>query len=230
MRRPDWRVVHQVAAWCLGYPDDELLDRLPLLRQALAEQRRSQRRSSGTAEPVRLLAGFLDHLASTAPDELRAAYVDTFDLNRRQTLYLSYWTDGDTRRRGETIAAIKQRYRASGWLVDTGGDLPDHLPMVLEYAALADPDGGRELLSEFRAGLELIRLALSDRGSPYADVLAAVCATLPGRSPRDRAEVLGLAAAGPPTETVGLGPEPAGPVLLGFPSRSPAAAPTEVEV
>jgi nitrate reductase molybdenum cofactor assembly chaperone NarJ/NarW len=205
MRRPDHRVVHQVAAWCLGYPDDELLARVPLLREALAEQRESP--------PVRLLARFLDHLADGEPDALRSAYVDTFDLNRRSTLYLSYWTDGDTRRRGETIGMFKQRYRGSGWLVDTHGDLPDHLPMVLEYAALADPAGGRALLQEFRPSLELIRLALAERGSPYADVLAAVCGTLPGRAPRTPEEAKALLVP-PPTETVGLGE----PVLLGFPT------------
>lgn len=195
MRR-DWRVVHQTAAWCLGYPDAELLGKVGLLRRALAEQRAS--------EPVRLLTGFLDHLATTAPADLIDAYVGLFDLDRRQTLYLSYWTDGDTRRRGETLAAFKQRYRRSGFLVDTGGELPDHLPMVLEYAALADPSDGAALLQEYRASLELIRLALLDRGTPYADVLAAVCGTLPGPSPADRNAAMALARTGPPTETVGL--------------------------
>ncbi|SFC79758.1 respiratory nitrate reductase chaperone NarJ [Nocardioides terrae] len=221
MRRPggrsDWRVVHQVAAWCLGYPDDDLLGRLPLLRQALDEQRPHR----WAAAPVSLLSRFVAHLGSGEPEALRSAYVDTFDLSRRQTLYLSYWTDGDTRRRGETIAAIKQRYRASGWLVDTGGDLPDHLPMVLEYAALADPAGGADLLAEHRPSLELIRLSLAERGSAYADVLAAVCATLPGRSPQTLAEARSLwrSVASPPAESVGLGE----PVLLGLPTIGAAA-------
>jgi nitrate reductase delta subunit len=218
MRRPDRRVVHQVAAWCLGYPDDDLLGRLPLLRDALAEQR-------GSAASVALLSRFLDHLAAGEPESLRSAYVDTFDLDRHQTLYLSYWTDGDTRRRGETIAAIKQRYRAAtfhgDWLVDTGGDLPDHLPMVLEYAALADPVDGTALLREHRAGLELIRLTLAERGSAYTDVLAAVCATLPGRGPRTVEEARALVPP-PPAESVGIGE----PVLLGLPTFASKAAAT----
>jgi nitrate reductase molybdenum cofactor assembly chaperone NarJ/NarW len=195
--RPERRVVRQVAAWCLGYPDDELLGRLPTLRGALAEQRRT--------EAVGLLDRFLEHLSATPLLELVDSYVRLFDLDRKQTLYLSYWTDGDTRRRGETLAAFKQRYRASGFLVDTGGELPDHLPMVLEYAALADPVDGASLLQEYRASLELIRLALEEQQSPYAWVLEAVCRTLPGPSPRDRASAMALAATGPPpTETVGL--------------------------
>lgn len=199
-RSPDWRVAHQAAAWCLGYPDEALLARVPALRAALDAQRPS--------DPVRLLTRFLDHLSTTDPARLAAQYVDTFDLTGRQTLYLSYWTDGDTRRRGATLTAFKQRYRDSGWLVDTRGELPDYLPMVLEYAALADPVGGRALLQEHRAGVELIRLALAKIESPYADVLAAVCATLPGASPKDRAEAMAMAASisrdGAPSEMVGI--------------------------
>ena len=139
-------------------------------------------------------------------------YVEIFDLSRRHTLYLSYYTDGDTRRRGETLMTIKQRYRRSGFLVDTHGELPDYLPLILEYAARVDPRDGAELLQDFRRSLELLRLALVDKGTPYAGVVAAVCATLPGPSPRDRQAVMAMAAAGPPTETVGL--EPADPRLL----------------
>jgi nitrate reductase delta subunit len=110
------------------------------------------------------------------------------------------------------LAGFKQRYRRSGFLVDTRGELPDHLPLVLEYAAVGDPVDGTALLQEYRASLELLRLGLTEDGSSYADVVAAVCATLPGVSPPDRAAVMAMAAAGPPVETVGL--EPFDPRLL----------------
>ena len=198
------RVVYQVASWCLGYPDVELVERVPLLRAALAEQ--------PDAERIRLLRGVLDHLERTPLDTLSQQYVEVFDLSRKHALYLSYWTDGDTRRRGEVLGTFKQRYRDSGYLVQTGGELPDFLPMVLEYAALVDPDDGHELLQSYRPSLELLRIALQERGTPYADVLVTVCATLPGASPDDRAAVMRMAGAGPPTETVGL--EPYDPRLL----------------
>ncbi|GCE75698.1 nitrate reductase molybdenum cofactor assembly chaperone [Cellulomonas biazotea] len=190
------RVVHQVASWCLAYPDDDLVDRLPLLVAAVDEL------PAGAARDG--LRAFLDHAATTPLPDLQRAYVDAFDLSGRQTLYLSYWTDGDTRRRGEVLAAFKARYRASGMLVDTRGELPDHLPLVLEYAAVADPVDGAALLQEYRASLELVRLALVDATSPWTGVLTAVCATLPGESPRDRAAVHAMAQAGPPRESVGL--------------------------
>lgn len=198
------QVTYQVASWCLGYPDAELLERVPMLRAALAEQRDN--------EATRLLRDFADHLARTSLEQLTRHYVDVFDLSRKHALYLSYWTDGDTRRRGEVLGAFKQRYRDSGYLVQTGGELPDFLPMVLEYAALVDPGGGRELLEAYRPSLELLRIALQERKTAYADVVVAVCSTLPGASPADRAAVMRMAGAGPPTESVGL--EPYDPRLL----------------
>jgi nitrate reductase delta subunit len=190
------RVVHQVAAWCLGYPDEELVGRLPALRAATE--------SLASGRPRHGLQDFLDHAAATPLQDLQRHYVDVFDVSRRHALYLSYWTDGDTRRRGQVLASIKARYRASGWLVDTHGELTDFLPLVLEYAALADPVDGPALLQEYRPSLELLRIALVEDHTPYASVVEAVCATLPGPSPADRAAVQRMVAEGPPREEVGL--------------------------
>ena len=197
------RVVWQAASLVLGYPDDEVVDRAELVLAALADA--APQRSAD-------FASLWEFWATSAATTVQNHYVEIFDLSRRHTLYLSYYTDGDTRRRGESLMTIKQRYRRSGFLVDTHGELPDYLPLILEYAARVDPRDGAELLQDFRRSLELLRLALVDKGTPYAGVVAAVCATLPGPSPRDRQAVMAMAAAGPPTETVGL--EPADPRLL----------------
>lgn len=196
------RVVYQAASLCLSYPDDRVLGSAALIREALRDA------APGAAASF---APLLEWWSATPATEVRTAYVDTFDMSKRHALYLSYWTDGDTRRRGTVLAGLKQRYREAGLALDAGGadaagssgELPDHLPVVLEYAARAPRDGAA-LLQEYRASLELIRLALGDRGSPYAGVVAAVCDTLPGRSPADRQQAMALAAAGPPRETVGL--------------------------
>ncbi|HLZ36557.1 MAG TPA: nitrate reductase molybdenum cofactor assembly chaperone [Mycobacteriales bacterium] len=190
------RVVHQVASLLLGYPDDELLARLPLLRAAVAGLR------PAAAAP---LSRMLEHLAGTPPERLRADYVETFDLRRRCCLYLTYYTHGDTRRRGLALLRFTRAYRAAG-MDPVESELPDHLAVVLEFAATGDPDSGDRLLREHRAGLELLRLSLQEAGSPYADVLVAVGATLPEVDARNREAVLRLARSGPPTEEVGLDP------------------------
>jgi nitrate reductase molybdenum cofactor assembly chaperone NarJ/NarW len=201
--RDSIRVVRQAASVCLGYPEREVIATAGLLRTALADD---APRQADSFEP---LLAFWD---SEEPSTIQTHYVDVFDLSRKHSLYLSYWTDGDTRRRGEVLATFKQRYRRSDFLVDTGGELPDYLPMVLEYGAIVDPVDGTALLQKYRSSVELLRLALEECGTPYAGVLAAVCSTLPGPSPADRKAVMAMAAAGPPTETVGL--EPYGTPLL----------------
>ena len=192
------RVIHQVSSWCLSYPDDEFISRLPLLKAALGELKSSKAR--------KCLERFFEHVEGQETEALRTTYVDVFDMSRKHALHLSYWTDGDTRRRGEVLGDFKKHFRGSGFLVDTGGELPDYLPMVLEYAAVADPDGGCELLQSYRASIELLRIALTEIGSPYALIVEAICSTLPGASPADRNAVMRMAGAGPPTETVGLDP------------------------
>jgi nitrate reductase delta subunit len=151
------------------------------------------------------LGRFLDHLARTPLRDQQESYVDTFDHRRRCCPYLTYYAYGDTRKRGLALLRIKQAYRAAGLELGTD-ELPDHVAVVLEFAATGDAEQGRRLLLEHRAGLEVLRLALEDTDSPYADVLRAVCATLPPLAGRDRDAVARLVAAGPPAEEVGLQP------------------------
>ncbi len=193
--------VRQAASLLLGYPDEELLGRLPLLRAAVAPL---------PAVFTGPLGRFLDHLETTPLTEQQAAYVETFDLRRRCSLYLTYYAYGDTRKRGMALLQFKHLYGRAGMTL-ADGELPDHLAVVLEFTAIGDAVRGERLLHEHRAGLELIRLALEERTSPYAWVLQAVCATLPPVRAEDEEAVLRLAREGPPTEEVGLDPYGATP-------------------
>jgi nitrate reductase delta subunit len=139
---------------------------------------------------------------------LAGRYVETFDLRRRAGLYLTYYAHGDTRERGMALLRLKKLYRAAGLPMDSA-ELPDHLTVMLAFAALAPPGHGAALLAEHRPAIELLRLSLHDLHSPYAHVLDALAAELPALSVTERAEVARLAREGPPEEAVGL--EPYGP-------------------
>ncbi len=186
----------QSASLLLGYPDEELLDRVPMLRVAAA------RLPAAVSGP---LTAFLDHLGSTALPELAADFVATFDHHKRCCLYLSYFEHGDTRNRGMALLRFKTAYRQAGVIL-SDDELPDHLGVLLEFGATADVAAARALLLEHRAGLELLRLALEDARSPWAQVLQAVSATLPPLAGDHREAVTRLAAQGPPAEEVGLAP------------------------
>jgi nitrate reductase delta subunit len=131
--------------------------------------------------------------------------VETFDLRRRSGLYLSYYVHGDTRKRGMALLRLKRLFAAAG-LELTSGELPDYLPLLLEFAALAPDGAGEVLLREHRAALELLRHSLRDTESPYADLLGAICAGLPRLSALEREQVRRLNEDGPPSEQVGLQP------------------------
>ena len=139
---------------------------------------------------------------------LAARYVETFDLRRRASLHLTYYAHGDTRERGMALLRLKKLYRAAGLPMESS-ELPDHLTVMLAFAALAAPAQGEALLAEHRPAIELLRLSLHDLQSPYAHVLDAIAAGLPALTVTERGEVARLAREGPPDEAVGL--EPYGP-------------------
>lgn len=189
-------VTWQAASLLLGYPDEELLGRLDLIEEAAG------RLPGRVGEPLR---SCVVRLQGASLAELEADYVETFDTRRRHNLFLTYFAHGDTRKRGMALLRFKQAYLASGFeLTDT--ELPDHLCVVLEYAATIDHDQGRQLLLDHRAGLELLRIALGESGSRWAGAVEAVTATLPALQGDEWDAVRRLAAEGPPEEEVGLTP------------------------
>lgn len=193
-------LIHQAASLLLLHPGRDWPERRRLVAEGL--------RGVAGAE-AESLRRFCTDAAGVPPLEASARYVATFDRSRRRTLHLTYYTDGDTRRRGASLARLKSLYREQGWQ-PPDDELPDFLPLALEFAARC-PRPGRRVLQEHRAAVELLRLALRDHGSPYVHVLEAVCGTLPGASPADRAAAQRLARGGPPTESVGLLPFPQRP-------------------
>lgn len=189
------------ASWLLSYPDDALLARLDQIAAVAAEL--PERMGS----PIAL---FLDHLWGTPLIEVQEHYVLVFDMKRKACPYLSYWTDGDTRNRGRAILRFKQAYLDAGYEMGSE-ELPDHLSVVLEFAAVGDRLTGDALLAEHQEAIHLLRDALERMGSAYVHVLDAVIATLPEITPEVRARIAQIAASGPPVESVGL--EPYGQLL-----------------
>jgi nitrate reductase delta subunit len=192
---PPWALL----SYLLRYPDRAVAAAGPELMAEIAAL---------PAGPVR--TALERFMAAWTDDQTRLAarYVETFDLRRRATLELTYYAHGDTRERGMALLRLKKLYRAAG-LPMAGSELPDHLTVMLAFAALAPEGFGEALLAEHRPAIELLRLSLHDLGNVYAHVLDAVAALLPALTVSERSEVARLAHDGPPDEAVGL--EPYGP-------------------
>ena len=111
------------------------------------------------------------------------------------------------------MLGFKAAYRDAGF-VPSEEELPDYLPMVLDFAALSSR--GQRLLRSRRTDLELLRRALARSESPYEDVVVAVCAQLPRLGRRELSQVLTAWETGPPREEVGLEPFAPPDYLAGY--------------
>ncbi|OBJ33329.1 nitrate reductase molybdenum cofactor assembly chaperone [Mycobacterium colombiense] len=190
------RLVWQAASLLLAYPDDGLAGRLDVVDELLAHI---------SGPPAALLGQTAAALRAREPMAAAMDYVATFDMRRRCTMYLTYWTAGDTRNRGREMLAFATAYREAG-VTPPGGEAPDHLTVVLEFAATVDPEVGRRLLDQHRVPIDVLRGALADAKSPYEPTVAAVCETLPAATDQEARRAERLAKAGPPAEAVGLQP------------------------
>jgi nitrate reductase delta subunit len=154
-------------AWLLRYPDAELRAAATQIGAALHEE--------GALAAGRLaeLDALARRLAAAPGLRVEAEYVELFDRGRRTALHLFEHVHGDSRDRGPAMVDLGQTYDRAG-LQLVPGELPDYLPVVLEFASTQPPAQAREFLRETAHIVQAIFSALLERGSPYASVLAAV--------------------------------------------------------
>ena len=187
--------VHMAASLLLDYPAEGTLEtRLNAVEAELATL---------PAEVAVLLEEFIAQARRRGERAMAEHYVEVFDRRRRCCLYLTYYTVGDTRHRGAALLAFKQALAAAGYEM-AADELPDYLPVVLELSARSGDEIAQTLLSSHREGIEVLRSALVDAGSPYARLVEAISMTLPEIDAATADRVRALVAAGPPTETVGV--------------------------
>ena len=188
---------YKLCSLALQYPDDELIAGRGELAAAAAKLPR------GRSPRLRLV---LRLVRAAPPLELAQHYVKTFDLHKRTALYLTFYSHGDRRERGLALLRLKQLYRAAG-LPPEGPELPDYLPLMLEFAAAARARAGRPCAarapSRARARPPLAARAAQPLRSTCSTPSASSSA---GSRPAERLSLDRLLAQGPPQELVGLEP------------------------
>ena len=154
-------------AWLLRYPDAALREALPALRDALHVERAL---TFGRLHEIDTLVARLEAMP---PLRAEAEYVDLFDRSRRTALYLFEHVHGDSRERGPAMVDLAMTYERAGLQLGPG-EMPDHLPVLLEFASSQPPREARAFLRETAPIVRKLFSALLERGSAYASVLAAV--------------------------------------------------------
>jgi nitrate reductase delta subunit len=189
-------VIFKLLSILLRYPDDGILG----YRSEIAEAARDLPDSPAKSAVL----AFLDYWENEPATRLQSSYAANFDFKRRGCLYLSYYRHGDSRARGQVLADMKAAYADAGYPLDTT-ELPDYLPLVLEFASEV-PEAGLPMLAGNRAAIEVIRRSLRHDRSPYAHLIEALGFFLPALDEQTMLEMQRLIVQGPPQEEVGLEP------------------------
>lgn len=153
----------------LAYPDAELRAALPEIAGAIRASRLIKRRYRDA------LLVLVDTIAGGDELEAQGRYVDLFDRGRRTSLNLFEHVHGDGRQRGPAMLELRQRYLDAG-MEPVGDELPDHLPLLLEYLSCRELAEVRDTIGEIAHILRQLGNTLLKRESPYAAVMDALLA------------------------------------------------------
>lgn len=154
-------------SFLLSYPDDSwIFDIKSLLTYIENEGKLS---TKALAE----LADFVSFCQTTELLQLQAEYVATFDQQRSLSLHLFEHIHGDSRDRGQAMVDLSEVYNAQGFMIDAK-ELPDYLPLFLEYLSQIPYDSAEELFQECIHIIERIASSLAERGNRYTAVFNAL--------------------------------------------------------
>lgn len=175
-RRPPIGLSCRVLARLLDYPHAELRAALPELHAALLEE------GALSAERLGELKALMARLQQDDPYAVEARYVESFDRGRATSLHMFEHVHGDSRERGPALVDLVRSYESAGFYFDAP-ELPDYLPVVLEFASTQPPATARAFLAEMAHILNAIHSGLIKHDSPYAAAIGAVL-ELAGEQPQ----------------------------------------------
>ncbi|KKB73094.1 MULTISPECIES: nitrate reductase molybdenum cofactor assembly chaperone [Bacillus] len=162
MDATDKQAVFAALSYLLSYPDEEWRlersDWQSLISDIQPEHLRE-----------RLLA-FLKEAEAYSPEELIETYVYTFDFGKKTNLYVTYFNSGEQRERGIELLQLKDLYQQSGFQ-PTDKELPDYLPLMLEFAAVAELHKAKDVFQKYVSNLEELKSQLLENESIYAPLL-----------------------------------------------------------
>lgn len=154
-------------ACLLLYPDDDFLESIPEIQATLEK---SAKLSEASKEHLR---GFTQWAQTTPLTPLQSAYVSTFDIGKYASLNLFEHTQGDSRDRGQVMVELNRLYKEHGLELATT-ELPDHLPVFLEFLSGLEPDDAQLWLDSTAEPIRKIDRELQLSESPWQAVTAAV--------------------------------------------------------
>jgi len=157
----------KILAALLSYPDEAIQAAAPDFKAVLAEE-------GIIPEGQQMRLGHLiDELATRELFDLQERYVDLFDKSRALSLHLFEHVHGEGRDRGQAMVDLQAIYEENG-LEISAKELPDYLPLFLEFLSTIPLEEAQAMLGEPRHVLEALRDRLRKRKTIYATVMRAL--------------------------------------------------------
>lgn len=175
----------------LGYPSAELKDHAHEIADAVRDEGALPRAALRRLQPL------LDRLANDELLDSQSAYSELFDRSRSLSLHLFEHVHGDSRERGQAMIDLGHQYIESGFYLEAS-ELPDFIPVFLEYASHLPPAEAREALGQPAHVFAALAERLDKRGSDYAAIFHGIVA-LAGARP-DMAAIAGVDDNTPPVD------------------------------
>lgn len=147
----------------LDYPDAEFKSELTEMRQVIQQ-------ASVSSSEKKTITVALDWMQSLDLITLQQEYVETFDLTADHSLHLTHHLFGDDRGRGPALVDLAEFYKKQGFNPETK-ELPDYLPLILEFVAQQDDQNGRKFLADALKVIKQLTLNLEAIQSPYAPLI-----------------------------------------------------------
>ena len=119
------------------------------------------------------LLAFEEYFKNTSQAQLQEQYVETFDFNDETNLFLTYSKLKDEKERGQVLVELKNMYAKEGLYLDDE-ELPDYLPLFLEFISVANDEAALDLLHRFKGMIEHMHKKLLEDKSPYAYLMKAL--------------------------------------------------------
>jgi nitrate reductase delta subunit len=156
--------IYKLLSTLLDYPSRELFDNLAEVRQALDGC------LDVSHEERAVMRKFLARLENGDLTEIQADYVQTFDLTPEHSLHLTHHLFGDDKNRGPALIDLSELYKDYGVEVATN-ELPDYLPLILEFVAYQEESDAQEFLSDAVKVFAVLATNLEKAKSPYAPLV-----------------------------------------------------------
>ncbi|WP_083698354.1 nitrate reductase molybdenum cofactor assembly chaperone [Bacillus haynesii] len=123
------------------------------------------------------LRQFLTYVNETSYKELCENYVRWFDFSEPKTLYLTHARFGENRERGLAFVKLKMEFAKAGFYIKND-ELPDYLPLILEFASIAEKDFVQKVFLIHKKAIDQLLTELEKEDNPYGFLLKACLADI----------------------------------------------------